>query len=155
MTISATMKAALFAQETDEVFLFLLTLEHEDLDPTIYLVDNTKDITSNGTVFTAFPFRAILPMNDPQQPPRATIEIDNVDRQIVTAIRSITGPPSISLEIIRAAAPDVIEISLKDFVMTDVRYNKLTVTGTLSYENFLQEPYPGDDFVPSTFPGIF
>lgn len=155
MTLSTEMKAALFQQETDEVFLTLLTLSHEDLAATIYLVDNTENITSNGIVFTAFPFRFTLPMNDPKQPPRATIEIDNIDRQIVTAIRMIQEPPTVSLEIIRAVAPDVIEVSLTDFVMTDVRYNALTVSGTLSYENFLQEPYPGDDFVPSTFPGIF
>lgn len=155
MTISDAMKAAVFSQETEEVFLVLLTLNHIELDEPIRLVNNTEQIVSNGNTFIPFPFRLTLPIDDSTSLPRASLEVDNVDRQIVEAIRTITSAPTVTLEIVRAAAPDVIEISWDDFRLQDVSYNSLTITGTLSMENFIGEPYPSDQFVPSTFPGIF
>lgn len=155
MTISNAVKAALFKQETEEVFLVLLTIDHPELSNPIRLVNNTEDITSNGNLFTAFPFKIVMPLADPNSQPRASIEVDNIDRQIVTAIRTITSSPTVTLQVIMASAPNTIEVEFTDFKLQDTSYNGFTVSGTLSMENYLLEPYPADQFVPSNFPGIF
>jgi len=47
-SISSTAQAAINAQETDEIFLILLTISHDDLAEPIRVVSNNENITSNG-----------------------------------------------------------------------------------------------------------
>ncbi len=61
MALSDALKQAAFLQDTDEVFLALLTIAHADISPSIRVVNNTENITSNGNLFTAFPFDIQLP----------------------------------------------------------------------------------------------
>ena len=119
------------------------------------MVGNTENVTSNGEVFTATSFAIAFPTDDPEQPPRARIQIDNVNREIVQAVRSIDTSPAIQLDIVRHAAPDTLEITLPDFQLTNITYDALVVTGDLTFENFLQEPYPSPRFDPGRFPGGF
>lgn len=110
---------------------------------------------NEGTEFIQFPFRISLPSSADNRIPRAHLEIDNVDRTIVQIIRQLTSAPTITMDIVRASDPDVIEASFQDFELRDVRYNALTVEGDLTLESFLREPYPSAQFTPADFPGIF
>lgn len=155
MPLSAKATAALFAQETAEVFLVLLTVEHQDLAEPIRVVNNTEDITSRGHLFVGWPFEVTLPDSDPQQVSRATLRIDNVDRQITAAIRGLTSSPTLTFEVIMASTPDVVEVSFGNMQLESVQYDALEISGELTYENVLIEPYPGDSFTPQNFPGLF
>lgn len=155
MTVSQTFKQAFFQQQTDEVPLLILTIAHADLASPIRVVNNTENITSGGNVYVAFPFEIKLPNLSSEDMPRATITICNVDRQIVQAIRSISSKPDITLSLILAGDPNTIEVGPYEFKLSGVSYDAFTVEGTLSYDNFLDEPYPGDKFTPGQFPGLF
>jgi len=152
MTISNVLKAEVFKQETDEAFLVLLSIIHPDI-VTLRVTNNGEDIISNGNTYIPFPFSITLPRSDPQQQPRAQIEIDNVDRQIVQAIRLLTTPPEIQIQVVRASAPDTVEVQFDGFTLKDANYDALVVSGSLSVEDFLSEPYPAGIFDPSRFPG--
>ena len=56
---------------------------------------------------------------------------------------------------VKSSTPDTVEAVWYDFEMRNVTYNALEIEGTLTYENFLQEPYPAHHFTPSQFPEIF
>ena len=71
---SQTYLEAAVAQETDEVYLALVTISHEDLAAlgvdypdlgvsggALRFVNNTQDITSRGDVFKAYGFDLSLP----------------------------------------------------------------------------------------------
>jgi hypothetical protein len=154
MTVSSTFKAALFGQQTGEALLVLLAIDHDDMASTLYVVNNTENITSNAQEYIAFPFETKLP-DFSQGIPKAQLTISNVDRQIVQTIRSITSKPTVTLSVVLSSTPDTIEYGPLDFEMDNVQWNVFVVTGTLSFENIHDEPYGGDRFTPNMFPGLF
>lgn len=147
--------AALNAQETDEAFLVLLTIDHDDFSVPIRVCSDAVDVTSRSNSYVSFPFDLVLPDDTDNQSPRARLTIDNVDRQVVQAIRQIDTAPSVLIEIIRAADPDTVEASFPDFIMTDISYDALTVSGELTLEDFTAEPFPAGVFSPAEFPALF
>ena len=153
MTTDLTTSA--FAQETDEVWLVLVTIDHADLSQPIRVVNNTEDVTSGGDTYVAFPFDITLPDAREDAPPRARLVIDNVSREIAEAIRTISSAPSVTLEVIRAADPDTIEISWPFFKLRNVKWDVGKVSGDLTLEDFTSEPYPAGIFSPASFPGLF
>jgi len=155
MAISNTTKQQAFLQETSDVFLVLLTISHADISPDVTVVNNNEDIVSNSVTFTAFPFDITLPDNRENSPTRATLTIDNVSREIATHIRNITSAPTVTIQVIRAADPDTIEIDFVPLTLRNVSWNFTTVSGELVAENMEMEPYPAGQFSPAYFPAIF
>lgn len=148
-------RRALFSAETDDAFLILLTFTHADLAEPIRVSSDAVYTTSRGNLFAAYPFDLTLPDDDEDRAPRARLTIDNVDRQIVVALRALAQSPVLTLEIVRAAAPDVVEAVFPDFRLRNVRYDSTTVQAELTLEDFTAEPYPTASFSPSLFPGMF
>jgi hypothetical protein len=154
-SLSALARRALYGAETGDVFLILLTLSHDDLPAPLRVCSDAVDVVSRGTTFSAFPFDLTLPDDDDNQSPQARLSVDNVDRQIVAAIRRIPTAPTVLIEIIRAADPDVVEAVFADFKLTDIQYDSQTVKGNLTIEDFTAEPFPAASFSPGSFPGLF
>lgn len=148
-------RRALHAPETAEIFTVLLTLTHPDMDVPIRVCDSGMDITSRGENYIAYPFALALPEDEDGRPPRARLSIDNIERQIVATVRSLTSSPFVTIEIIRRAAPDVVEARFEDFRFTNISYDSQVVEGDLTVEDFTAEPYPAGCFSPSLFPGLF
>ena len=144
-----------FGPETDEVWLILLTLSHPDLTDDIRVVHNPETITSRGQDYIGFAFELTLPSDTEDRAPVAELRIDNVSREIAEAVRSISSAPTVTIEIIRAADPDSVEISLTGFTLRNVRWDALAVSGSLALDDISIEPYPAGSFTPASFPGLF
>lgn len=153
MTTALTESA--YAQQTADVWLVLVTIDHDDLAEPIRVVANTEDVTSRGDLFVGFPFDVVLPDSREDAPSRARLVVDNVSREIAQAIRSISSAPSVLLEVIRAADPDTVEVSFPFFTLRNVKWDALTVSGDLVLEDFTAEPFPAAVFSPASFPGLF
>ena len=143
-----------FAADTDEVWLILLTLSHADLSDDIRVVHNQESVNSRGMLFVGFAFEISLPLDSSERPPVAELRIDNVSTEIAQAVRSITTAPSVKIEVIRAADPDTVELSLEGFLLRNVQWDATTVTGALALEDVVTEPYPAGIFSPASFPGL-
>lgn len=154
-TPSLTFRQAVYSQDTEEVFIILLEISHDDLDAPIRICNAGVDITSNGNQFVYYPFALNLPDDDADSVPQAQLTIDNVDLQQVEAIRSIQSPPSVRIMVVLASTPNTIEVDFSDFIINNIKYDAMTITGTLTIEDFYSEPVPGDYFVPSEFPALF
>lgn len=154
-TLSGAFVNAAMAQQTEEVMLLLLTIDHDDFSTPIRVVNNTEDVTSNGNSFVAYPFEIDIPGDTADTPPRVRLRIDNVDRQIVQAVRDIASPPTMKLEVILASDPDTIEISFDNLKLKNVTYDVFAVEGELAWEDILNNPYPYHTFTPSSNPGLF
>ena len=76
-SLSNPLLAELCSQNSTDPFLTLITLEHPNFASTVYLVNNSEDITSNGQLFTAFPVEITIPADDGQTEKRAQIVFDN------------------------------------------------------------------------------
>ena len=154
-TLSSTAIASMFAQETDEVYIMLLTISHERLSTPLRVCSDSADITSRGNLFVAYPFEFLLPSDEEGSPPVSSIAIDNVDRDIVDSLRQIDSPASFLIEIIRFDEPNTVEISWDDFQLRKVNGDLFQVTGELSIEDIILEPYPYEAFTPAKFRGLF
>lgn len=153
--LSTGARQAIFAAESGEAFIILLTFTHESLASPIRVGSDSVDTVSRGQAYIAYPFDLTLPDDDEGRAPRARLVIDNVDRQIVATLRNLATSPVLTLEIVRAAAPDVVEAVFHDFRLRNVRYDSHVIEADLTIEDFTAEPYPAGSFCPSLFPGIF
>lgn len=124
------------------------------------IVGNEPDVLGywsmdDGDMFVGAPIRPILPSITDGQAPVAQLEIDNVDREIVRSIRTITSSPSVTMEVVMASTPEVVEAEFSGFLFKDIRYDLMRVTGSLELENLVNEPYPSGTFTPGQFPALF
>lgn len=161
--VNTNFNEAIHARSTDEVFLYLITIDHEDLVEPIYISNDTRDtlgtgqkgVISNGIEFVYIPFQFILPTLEKDSIPKAKISIDNVTREIVAAIINIQNPPDVRIQIALASDPNTIEYDLSGFKIASVTYDAMTIEGDLTVEQYFNEPYPSVKFTPSRFPGLF
>ena len=153
--LSLTAREALFAQETGEVFLILLTIDHSTLGTPLRFVYNNEDITSRGNTYTAFNFDIqMVSEEDDGAITQVDLNIDNVDRTLIETVRGISSPPDVTMEIVLASDPDTVEAGPFEFSLQSVNYDAITVNGKLGYPPMLDEPFPGDRFTVQNFPAI-
>ncbi|MBU2177477.1 MAG: DUF1833 domain-containing protein [Gammaproteobacteria bacterium] len=144
-----------YSQEAADTLLVLVKIDHEELDASILIVGNSVDVTSNGVKYIGYPMTVTIPDDPEQGISKGRLIFDNVSREYIAAIRSITSPPSVDLLIVKGSDPDVVEASFTGFEMSRVTYDKFYIMGDLGIETFMGEPYPGDMFTPSLFPSLF
>lgn len=165
-TTSTAFRSAVYSPQTSEVFVLLLTLNHSDLATPIRVsTDNADTFTVDGTTvrgtisnrnnFVFLPMEITLPDDSEESVTQAKIVIDNIDRDILASIRGLDSSPTISIQVVLASSPNTYEAQFNDFVLRDVTADALTIQGTLSLDNFLNEPFPGGTMFPSNFPGLF
>lgn len=162
--LSNAAKQAIFAQQTSEVFIILVTIAHETFDNHIRVCSDpfevlpdagVRGIVSRGDEYIFLPFSIELPVQDDSGVARASISVDNITREIVQYVREATSALSITIEVVLASDPDTPEITVADFKLERVTYDALTVSGEISVEYYELEPFPARRFTPSDFPGLF
>lgn len=154
--ISQTALQSLLEEETDQIWLACLTIDHEDMAEAIRVVHDKQDLQRNDGLYIAFPFKVTLPSDTEDEIPRVRISIGNVDRRIIKEIRQLTSAPDVTLEIVLRENPDPAEVGPFDFKLRDITYDKDVISGELGYEqDFLDEPFPGDTLNPNNARGMF
>lgn len=153
LTLAA--RQSLTAQETDQVWLLLLTITAVGLTEPIRVVNDRQDVTSRGNLHVAYPFECDLPGDSGETVQRVTLRIDNVDRGIISAIRAVREPPAVTLEVIRRAAPDTVEAGPFVMSLVEARADAFAVEGELVYEDVLNAPFPAHTYNPADYPGLF
>ena len=166
-TLSASMLRAMYEPETGDYPIFLITLNHWTLDepircssdPTQRIAATDEDVhygtNSRGDSYVFMPFTLILPPDDAEQAAKTTISIDNVTRELVPTIRALYEPPKVTLEIVMASAPDVVEVRFPDFKLTNITYDELSIVGELTLDMLETEPFPCLSITPTQFPAAF
>ena len=154
-SLSVLTRQALAAQESGEVLLYLIDLAHDTI-PTLYFVKNNELIVHQGNEYVPFPFDLTMPDDTADTISRINLSIDNVDRQIVAAIRSISTPPIITLRFVLASEPNTLLGKAIPCTLRSTVATAGTVTGELwPVKNIADEPYPQHMITPALFPGVF
>lgn len=155
MTFSSTFKQAILDTSTDQVILWLLTINHQPSGTTFRLVNNLDAISSRGNTYMAFPFQFVLPEDDGETLPTIQIAIDNISLELIDLIRTFGSDIRITAEIILASNPDYVEFSIDDLNVINASYNSTSITITAQIQDLLNQRFPADDYLPRTFPGMF
>lgn len=152
---SVAFRSAVYAPETGEAPLILLTIGHSTLTNPLRFTSDAVDTVSRGNTYITFPFQIEFPQDTDEEFPRARIRIDNVSQEIIGTIRSISDPPVVTMEVVLASSPDTVEASWSDFEMEHVSYDAMQITGRLTIEHFAHQAYPGGRFTPGDYPALF
>lgn len=155
MTLSNAAIAECFAPETGVVFHTLVTVDHPSFSPPMRVVDNGEDVTSRGNNFVAYPFKLSLPVIEGDSAPEVKIEIDNVDRSILSGLRQDVTSASVTIELVTSTDPDTVEIAINDLKLRVTEYDVLAITGTLMFDFPLNTGFIGERYTPATAPGLF
>lgn len=146
---------AMMAQETDEVFIACLKIEHPDI-ATIRLAYNTEPVVRVDGTYMPYPFQVNLPDQVENQIPQVTVTVDNTDLAVNDAIRTLTGTPKVTFDVVLASSPDSVEagpfVADLQFATADAQ----TIQGTLGYEmDIFRQRVPGQSYTPANSPGLF
>ena len=168
MLVSLNMRQQAYAPEAGHFPICLITVNHSTLtepiristDPTERIAEYTTDTEvvygtySRGNTFLFLPVRLKLPDDQDEGPGDMTLELDNVHGTYVETIRSITSPPTVSVEMVMSNALDTVDAQWPLFKLTNVSYDASTITGTVKFPTLDTEPEPSGTFTPGAFPGL-
>lgn len=152
--LSAPAVASQNAEQTGEVWLVLMSIAHATLAQPIRVANNNENITSNGHLYVAWEFELDLPGEDPENPGNARLRIGNIDPLIIQSLRAIASPPTVTLQVILASNPDLVEIEFAGLVLRNATYDAMQIRGDLAFEEILTEPV-ATTLTPAKFPGMF
>lgn len=152
--LSAQLLSQIFAQESPDPFLTLITISHTTFD-NIYLVNNSRSIVSRGNTYAPFPVTLTLPVDDGERGRELSMEFDNVSLELIGKFRSVTKDLRVKIEMILASIPNEVQIAIEDLTIQSISYNKMRISAKLILDNFLNTEISSERYGPSNFPGMF
>ena len=163
--LSASFRAALMAERTDEDGVSLVTIRHPQLADPIRFSSHATDClaldplrygtVSRGVVFDYIEHQITLPEDADGTSPAFEIQVSNIGRETVALLQSTLEPALVTVELVSRTQPDVVEIEWPDFDLVSADYDEETVKLGLAIDAMATEPYPCDSVVPSGFRGLF
>ncbi|MBK8211714.1 MAG: DUF1833 family protein [Rhodospirillales bacterium] len=142
MTITTTGLAELAAQDCATPWLVLLTISHADLVTPLRLTSDGVDTISNGQTYQHMPFEVTLPDDVEGRAPQAQLRIDNTSQEVVALLRGLTSPPALTMQIVRASAPDVVERAWAGLEWRTSTIDVGFIAGRLTVEDLATEEFP-------------
>ncbi|MCA0278443.1 MAG: DUF1833 domain-containing protein [Proteobacteria bacterium] len=163
--VSMTLREAMNAQETAEIPVVLVSLQHPSFATPLFLSsDPTERLSveplsygtiSRGNTYVFCPMDVALPDDLGERAPSAKFMVENVSRKIVELIRGLASPGIAKIELVLASSPDSVEIEYPEFKIVGAQYNANIITLEMSIDALTDEPFPAGNFDPSGFPGLF
>ncbi|MDR0455948.1 MAG: DUF1833 domain-containing protein [Treponema sp.] len=154
-SISQEAAAAVLAPETEQVFLYLLTIETSD-GAVLRFVDNTQNISSRGNEYFAAGFTLILPEQTDNAPRPCRLAIDNTDLSIFQTIKQAVGQDvTVTVCVIMADTPDVYERGPLKYRLRNVKATKETIEGEVYDFYLIDRKFPQGTYTPHDFEGMF
>lgn len=154
-SLTPELLAELYGQESNTPFLMLMTLSHSSFVETLYLVNNTVNITSRGTTFEAFPVKISLPVDDGESQREVQMELDNTSLELIDELRTVSTPIDVKMELILSSRPDEVQISLSELKIRNITYNRSRITAKLYLDDFLNTTFGDEKYNPSIYPGLY
>lgn len=153
--LSNRMLRATTAQESGEVWLPLVKLSHASWEDDIRLVPNGEAVEHDGEVYEDHAFDIALP--DDAEDSTAVVQFvaDAVDRVLTRQIRSVTDRITASVKWIALSDPETVEIEYPDLEIRTMAGDRSQVSGAITVEPILDEPFLSKRFTPQTAPGMF
>lgn len=154
--VSATALQAWLAQQTAEVFVACLKIEHPSLPSTIRLARNTEPLVRADGTYMPYAFTIALPSQRDDEMPQVSVTVDNTDLEVNNALRSLVGAPKVTFDVVPASSPDSSEAGPFEYSLQTATCTADTIQGTLGYEDdVFSQQVPGQNYTPSSSPGLF
>lgn len=154
--VSSTALQAMLAQRTAEVFIPCLKIEHPSFAAPIRVAYNTETVHRADGDYLPFASQCNLPDQMEDSTPQVKVTIDNTDLQVMDAIRSVTGRPTITMDVVLASSPNTIEAGPFEYSLLDATATAEVIQGTLGFEDdVFSQQVPGQNYLPTNSAGLF
>jgi hypothetical protein len=151
--LSTAQARAILAQETEEVFLPLLTLSAGE---TFRIVNNTEPLVTVEGTHLPYPFEPEFPADSDERGGGVSVRIDNIDRDVTRLIRDFEGVPTATLSLVTASEPDTPVIGPCEFAVVSAEVDELQVTLQMGHEeDFLNQRVPAQTYSPTNSQGLY
>lgn len=149
-------KSTLAAVSAPEAPFILLEINHPDLSEPVRVINDMQNITSNGNLYIACPFRCILPDDYDGQLPKARLSIDNVGRDLMYWIDSSNGGQGSTVKFIQImrSRPNQIEWEIT-MNMYNVNVTMHEISAELGFDNLFSKPAISMQYRPDNSMGLF
>jgi hypothetical protein len=155
MTLSATAIHEAFSEHSSVAWRILLDIEHPDLAGTLRFVNSRSNVVSNGNTYSSFPFEVVLPDDDGETTQRAVLKIDNISREVYSAIWTLDPSPVIRISVVLSSQPNVVEYQTGKLYLGRVTADELVLEGELMPQFYQTESWPTAVINPARFPGLW
>lgn len=135
-------------------YLFLMTISDPESNTVLRVVNNLEDVTSNGEVYTAFPFEIILPPDTGTAPSGVKVKTVNVGAELMEILRGTLDPPKVKLELVLSDAPDVVEKTIDFMVLRGLEYDVNSVSFDLTSSSIFARKTCNGIYSQNEFPGL-
>lgn len=162
--LSIEMVTSLFAQRVEPQAM-LVTIVADGVDGGPLRFSSSPDgRTSNGRQglisreedFEFFPFEIAFSGAGGSEVVRQTqLVIGNRGGQVSEALESVTGQPTLTLELVRTAAPDKVERAMTNATLISHQEKGPSITGTLAPRRFDTEPACKKSYLSCNTPALF
>lgn len=145
--------------------LAFLTVDHPRLAEPIRVVSDVFDYEWAGNTYVGLPFEFSI-LSDNEGPPATQIRMQNVDRRIGAALRTVPDRATVRVDVLSSADFDLSEdprlevgtpaaiYAFRHFELIDVDVNAVEITGRVFLRDYAQEPW-GRSATQSRCPGLF
>lgn len=155
-TYSSAASQNLLATSADEPFLVLLEITHTDLAAPIRVVNDVQNIMVDGDTYIAMPFRVTLPDDVKGQIPQATLEVDNIGRELTQWLEVSGGGQGAKCKIMQVMRSDANNVEFEiELDLTNLSITNEVVSGQLGFVNTLGRVSTVVNFTPTTAPGLW
>lgn len=164
--IPDTIRNALEQEHTSDFPLIFLTITHPELIDAIRVVNDAADFMLSGNLYRGYEFEIKL-LTDDDEPPKANLRIQNIDRAISQALMKTVNPAMVSIQLIAASEFNLTvdprtELGSTEYIynaqqlyLTDVTGDALWIEGTLRSWDYTQETWPAIRATEARFPGLY
>lgn len=169
--VSLNARLAQDAVATDEIYVVLLEILHPDLERPLRLsTDNTERLSIAPLYYgTRSTWRGADPVEDPylwvvastllpsdveDSPATGTLILENLDKEMVTIVRSFTDIATINMAVVLASSPDLVEVEYLGLEILSADITAGEISLRFSREEIEQEYFPGGRMSRDRFPGL-
>ena len=144
--VTQAFKNEVYAEQTGQAFLTLLSVDHPDLSEPLRFTSDGVATVSQSDVYTPLAFQAQMPDRAAGRQPQARLRLDNVNSQLVAALRGLQEFPTVDIYIVRASALDVREVEYTGLEVVGMDVSASAIELTLAQQDLAAVPFPARNF---------
>ena len=149
--------SAFNAAQTEHALITLLKLTDPDTGEVFRFCNDAVNVPAgpDGSEYLAFPFDVVYPTHEDGKISQAALSITNIDRRLIDNLRLVNKP--LRVELIAVLSDDFTApvATWVGYEWKELSFNAISISGTMTRESFLNEPYPKKLMGGQTNPGLF
>ena len=146
---------AVFAEETEEVFISLLEFDDAQTGTLIYATDSSVNVSYASNLYVAFPFELTLPPDDGESIPTTKIRLSNVSLDLMNLLRGMIDPPRVRVTIVMASDLTSVKADVNNLKLSGFSATTQTIDLSAAQPDYLIAAFPAHTYSRGNYRTLF